>query len=246
MSTWRTQVRGLRAHRRRASSNNDSEVSDDPSYSGDHIQSTAASDYDSDSYPDSDSDSNSDFDADFDDFMPRANTRFSSERQLRKDYRPRWIINLADLGMELEYVIKHINPNDFRGYSRIADLGPESHLEAYHRRFQGHNVHETVESDMEHVCRITRKFKAIRRRVPGLMKALLFPVIDETIVRLESFKLCLLAKNPQATAGAQDAELCFGGPTSLKIEAEEAPRNDETGEGTAGGIHLAGMVAEDR
>ena len=193
----------------------------------------------------SDTTSDSDSSSDFSYFKHRPNY-VRPGKQFGKDYGPQWATDVTKLGMELEHVIKHIEPTDFPNYSSIADLGPESDLEEHHQRFQRHSIHDVKDSELGDLIQVIRNFTSVRSDVPELMKPLLLPVIDETMEQLSAFKMFIFSdKAEQATAGAQDEELYMGGPTSLKIDGEEIPGDEGTGEDIAGEIHLAAMVAEE-
>lgn len=232
MSTW---VVPETFHRRRLISRSDIATLEHSSSSGYRSQSAATFD---DSVTD-DSDNDSDY------FMPRYYPRVRSGCIFGKDYGPRWARDVIDLGMAIADVINDMDPSEFPNYSRIADLGPESDLEECFQQFQSHTIHEVKQSDMGRLYRIIRKIRAIRRHVPDLMRSLLIPVIDETIERLRSFKKPSLREEGQATAGAQDEEMYLERATSLRIKAEQAPGNEGSREGSAGGIHLAAIVAEE-
>ena len=163
-----------------------------------------------------------------------------------KDCGPQWATDVTKLGMELKYVMKHINPSDFSSYSSIADLGPESDLEEWHQRFQRHSLHEVKDSELLYLSQVIRNFTSVRSDVPEPMKPLLLPVIDQTMEQLSAFKRSIFSNEAeQATAGAQDKEPYMGGPTSLKIKGEELPGDEGTEEDIAAGIPLAATVAEE-
>ena len=163
-----------------------------------------------------------------------------------KDYGPQWATDVTKQGVELEYVMKHLEPSDFPNYSSIADLGPESDLEEYHQRFQRHSIHEVKGSELPDLIQVIRNFISVRSDVPEPMKPLLLPVIDKTMEQLSAFKRFIFSNEAeQATAGAQDKELYMGGPTSLKTQGEELPGDEGTEEDIAREKQLAVMVAEE-